>query len=49
MSDLMINVRFWYYHLQVSKRFRRIRWVKNDSLVENGLDGYKKIEVFKFF
>lgn len=49
MSDLIINIRFWYYHLQVSKGFRKISWGKNKYLVEDGLDGKKKIQVLKFF
>lgn len=49
MSDLIINIRFWYYHLQVSKGFRNISWSKNSYLVKNGLGGYKKIEILNFF
>ena len=49
MSNLIINIRFWYWHLQVAKGFKSIEWNKNNYFVENGLDGYKKIEVCQFF
>jgi hypothetical protein len=45
MSNLIINIRFWYWHLQISKKFYSIKWVKNQYYVENGLTGIKKIEV----
>ena len=49
MSNLIINIRFWYWHLQVAEKFSKVNWVKNQSFVESGLKGKKKIEVYKFF
>jgi hypothetical protein len=47
MSDLIINIRFFYHHLQVRKNFRGITFSRNKSI--DTLKGLKKIEVFKFF
>ena len=49
MSDLVVNIRFWYWHLQIGKGFSSIRWVKNQMWVQQGLKGVKKIEVYEFF
>ena len=45
MSNLMINIRFWYYHLQISTRSMRV--CRNKSL--KNLNNIPKIQVFKLF
>lgn len=49
MSNLIVNIRFWYWHLQIVRGFRNITFGKNQYIYEKGLKGYKKIEVLKFF
>lgn len=48
MSNLIINIRFWYWHLQVTSD-HKIMWRKNEYLVDKGLKGRNKIEIHKFF
>lgn len=48
MSNLLINIRFFYWHLQVGKRFSFIKIVSNEYFLENGLKEHKKLEVYKF-
>jgi len=47
MSDLIINIRLLYWHLQVSKSFRSVTFSKNKNI--STLKGIKKVQVFKFF
>ena len=51
MSNLIINIRFWYWHLQIDKKFSSIKLVRNDYYIQRGLKGVnvKKIEIYKFF
>lgn len=49
MSNLIINIRFWYWHFQLERGFKNMHWGKNSYFVKNGLKGYKKIEVLNFF
>jgi hypothetical protein len=49
MSDLCINIRFWYWHLQVTRDFKHISFKKNYYFVKNGLKGEPKIKVCEFF
>lgn len=49
MSNLIINIRFWYWHFQISRGFKTVEWVKNSYHVEKGLKGKCKIQVYKFF
>ena len=50
MSKLIINIRFWYWHLQVGKyRDYKITWEMNPYLKKEGLKGRKLIEIHKFF
>jgi hypothetical protein len=49
MSNLIINIRFWYWRFQVDKGFKSVRWVKNTYRVHKGLKGISKIEVHRFF
>lgn len=47
MSNLIVNIRFWYWHLQIGKRFSSCTFRRNKSIAT--LKGRKKIEVFEFF
>ena len=47
MSNLIVNIRFWYWHLQIGEWFSSCRIVKNNSIIT--LKGMPKIQVFKFF
>jgi hypothetical protein len=47
MSNLIVNIRFWYRHLQIERGFRSISFGKNKYF--KNLEGVKKIEVLKFF
>ena len=47
MSNLIINIRFWYYHLQVSKGCKSITFTRNKHI--ETLKGISKIQVFKLF
>ena len=47
MSNLIINIRFWYWHWQVTKGFKEWTFNRNSSI--KSLNGMKKIEVFTFF
>ena len=49
MSDLLINIRFYYWHLQIGKKITSIKWNKNEYFFQKGLKGIKKIKVYKFF
>jgi hypothetical protein len=49
MSNTIVNIRFWYRHLQIGKRFSSISFGKNPYFVQKGLKGEKKIEVYEFF
>jgi hypothetical protein len=49
MSNTILNIIFWYWHLQIGKRFSSVTWGKNQYFVEKGLKGEKKIEIYKFF
>jgi len=49
MSKLIVNIRFWYWHLQIGKERPFIYWGKNYYYDNYGLKGEKKIEVHKFF
>ena len=49
MSDLIINIRFWSYHLQVGKGFKYIKFVKNKYFTKKVLKNEKRIEIYKFF
>ena len=48
-DNLMVHIRFWYYHLQIGEKFSSICLKKNIYFLECGLKGNKKIEIFKFF
>jgi hypothetical protein len=47
MSNLIINIRFWYWHLQISKGFKECTFNRNHFI--KNLKGIKKIEIFTFF
>lgn len=47
MSSFIINIRFFYWHLQVDRPFKNIIIKRNRSI--KSLDGIPRIEVFKFF
>jgi len=47
MSNLIINIRFWFWHLQVEKKFSSISFKRNKHL--KTLKDIPKIQVFKFF
>lgn len=47
MSNLIINIRFWYWHLQVGERFCSIKIVKNRHI--KTLKDIPYVEVHKFF
>ena len=49
MTNLIINIRFWYYHFQVTKGFKKFSFSKNEALATTGLIGKPKIKVCKFF
>lgn len=49
MSNLIVNIRFWYCHLQISREFKSVKLVKNKHFVDKGLKGVSKIQVYKFF
>lgn len=49
MGSLIINIRFWYWHLKIGKRFSTMSIERNDHHVTTGLKGKKKIQVYKFF
>lgn len=50
MSNLVVNIRFWYWHLQIVRGFKKVRFKRNDNLwCLHGLEGKKWIEVYKFF
>ena len=42
MSNLIVNIRFWYWHLQIGEKFSSISWGKNPYFVKTGLKGKKK-------
>lgn len=48
-DNLLIHIRFWYWHLQIGEKFSSVRWHKNRYFYENKLKGEWKIEVYKFF
>jgi len=45
MSNSCINIRFFYWHLMISKGFSSIKIEKNEYWAEKGLKGVKKIEI----
>jgi len=47
MSNLILNIRFFYWHLQISEKFNSITFNRNQSI--KTLKGIKKIQIFKFF
>lgn len=47
MSNLILNIRFFYWHLQISEKFNTVELTRNQSLTT--LKGIKKIQIFKFF
>lgn len=47
MSNLIVNIRFWHWHLQIGKNFSSISWSRNPHY--DNLKGAKKIEVYEFF
>jgi hypothetical protein len=49
MSNLIVNIRFWYWHLQIGRNFSSVSWGKNDYFAKKGLSGEKKIEIYQFF
>ncbi len=49
MSNLIVNIRFWYWHLQISKKFTSITFGKNYHIAQKGLKGMKKIEIYRLF
>ena len=44
MSNLIVNIRVLYWHLQISEGFRGVKIVKNDSI--KTLKGIPKIQIF---
>jgi len=46
MSNLIINIRFWYWHLQVDRNCK-ITWKINLYLKKEGLKGRKLIEIYR--
>lgn len=49
MSNLLVNIRFFYWHLQISKGFYSIKITKNEYYIKNGIKGRKKIEIYNLF
>jgi hypothetical protein len=49
MSSLIVNIRFWYWHLQIERGFTSIKWVKNPYISAEALKYMTRIEVLKFF
>ena len=47
MSNLIVNIRLWYWHLQIGENLRTFEIVKNNSI--GTLKNKPKIKVFKFF
>lgn len=47
MSNLIVNIRFWYWHLQIGKQFKSCKIVRNSSI--KTLKDIPKVKVFKFF
>jgi hypothetical protein len=47
MSNLIVNIRFWYWHLQIGEKLSSCKIVKNSSI--DTLKDIPKIQVFKFF
>jgi hypothetical protein len=45
MSNLILNIRFFYWHLQISERFRTVKFSRNESI--KTLKNIPKIKVFK--
>jgi hypothetical protein len=47
MSNLWINIRFWYWHLQVGPW--QLHWKKNHYVVERGFKYLPRFKVYEFF
>jgi hypothetical protein len=47
MSNLILNIRFFYWHLQIGDKFSSIEFTRNQSI--KTLKGIKKIQIFNFF
>ena len=47
MSNTIVNIRFWYWHLQIGIGFRSISFKRNRNI--KNLKGIPKIQVFDFF
>ena len=47
MSNLIINIRFWYWHLQIEEKFSGVKIKRNNSI--DTLKDIPKIEILKFF
>jgi hypothetical protein len=49
MTDLIINIRFIYWHLQVSEGWRSISWEFNEWQKEKWNKNTKWIKVIRFY
>lgn len=47
MSNLIVNIRILYWHIQIGKGLRTFKILRNESITS--LKGMPKVKVFEFF